>query len=38
MAGFERLTRKVAPFDGGLPIQVRLLNPQMEVKEQAELR
>lgn len=38
MAGFERLARKVAPQVGGLPIQVRLLNPQMEVKEQAELR
>jgi hypothetical protein len=38
MAGFERLTRKVAPAVGGLPIQVRLLSPQMEIKEQAELR
>ena len=38
MPGFERLARKVAPFVGGLPVQVRLLSPQMEIKEQAELR
>jgi hypothetical protein len=38
VAGFERLARRVAPSIGGLPLQVRLLSPQMEVKTQAELR
>lgn len=38
VAGFARLARKVAPSVGGLPLQVRLLSPQMDVKEQAELR
>lgn len=38
VAGFERLARRVAPSVGGLPLQIRLLSPQMEVKTAAELR
>ena len=38
VAGFERLARKVAPAVGALPIQVRILSPQMEIKTQAEIR
>ncbi|MGD0499559.1 MAG: hypothetical protein ABSC23_14105 [Bryobacteraceae bacterium] len=33
VAGFESLARRVAPSIGGLPIQVRLLNAEMEVKK-----
>jgi hypothetical protein len=38
VAGFERLARKVAPAVSALPIQVRLLSPQMEIKTQEEIR
>ena len=38
VAEFERLARRVASSVGGLPLQVRLLSPQMEVKSQAEIR
>lgn len=31
--GFERLARQAAPSVGGLPIQLRLLNPEMEPKK-----
>jgi hypothetical protein len=34
VAGFERLARKVAASIGGLPIQVRLLNAEMETKKE----
>ncbi len=33
VAGFERLVRQAAPSVGGLPIQLRLLNPEMEPKK-----
>ncbi len=33
VAGFERLARQVAPAAGGLPIEVRLLNGQMEPRK-----
>ena len=38
VAGFERLARRVAVSIGGLPIQVRLLNPEMETKEEATVQ
>ena len=38
VAGFQNLARRVAPSIGGLPLQVRLLSPQMEIKQQLELR
>jgi len=38
VAGFERLARRVAPSIGGPPIQLRLLNSDMETKLTAELR
>ena len=38
VAGFERLARRVAPSIGGLPLQLRLLNSEMETKLTAELR
>jgi len=38
VAGFERLARRVAPSVGGLPLRVRLLSPEMEVKTEAVLR
>ncbi len=34
LAGFEDLARKVAPAVGGLPIDLRLLNPRMEVEKE----
>ena len=38
LAGFERLTRQVAASIGGLPIQVRLLNAEMETKKEVAVR
>ena len=38
VAAFENLARKAASSVGGLPIEMRLLNAQMEVKQQAALR
>lgn len=38
IARFQLLARKVAPVIGGLPVQFRLLSPEMEIKAQAELR
>ena len=37
-AGFERLARRVASSIGGLPIQVRLLNAEMETKRERAVR
>jgi hypothetical protein len=37
-AGFERLARRVASSIGGLPIQVRLLNAEMETKKELAVR
>jgi hypothetical protein len=36
--GFQRLARRVAASIGGLPIQVRLLNAEMEIKKEAAVR
>jgi len=38
VAGFEQLARRVAPSVGGLPLEVRLLSPEMEVKTHVEIR
>lgn len=38
VASFERLAVRVAPSIGGLPIELRLLNSEMETKASAELR
>jgi hypothetical protein len=38
VAGFERLARRVAASIGGLPIQVRLLNSEMETKKAVALQ
>jgi hypothetical protein len=38
VAGFENLTRKIAESVGRLPIQLRLLNAQMEVKKEVVVR
>jgi len=38
VAGFENLTRRVAGSIGGRPIQVRLLNAQMETKKELTIR
>jgi hypothetical protein len=35
---FQDLARRVAPAIGGLPLQLRLLSPDMEIKEQSEVR
>lgn len=37
-AGFERLARQVAPAIGGLPIEVRLLSPEMDIKRQMAIQ
>ena len=37
-AAFENLTRRVAASVGGLPVQMRLLDEQMETKRQAAVR
>jgi hypothetical protein len=34
VAQLEVLTRKVAPSVGGLPVDIRLLNPKMEIKKE----
>lgn len=38
IAGFERLARRVAASIGGLPVQVRLLNSEMETKEEVAVQ
>jgi hypothetical protein len=38
MAGFEGLARRVAASIGGLPVQVRLLNPEMETEKEAAVQ
>lgn len=38
VAGFERLARRVAPAVGGLPLTLRLLSPEMEIKKEVEIR
>jgi hypothetical protein len=38
MTGFERLARRVAASIGGLPVQVRLLNPEMETEKEVAVR
>jgi len=38
VARFQQLARRVAPSIGGLPLQLRLLSPDMEIKRQAEVR
>jgi hypothetical protein len=38
VAGFERLARRVAGPAGGLPIQLRLLNGEMEIKREVVVR
>jgi hypothetical protein len=38
VARFQDLTRRVAPSIGGLPLQLRLLSPDMEIKQQSEVR
>jgi len=38
VAGFERLGRRVAASVGGLPIKVRLLSAEMEVKREVTVR
>ncbi|HLK50383.1 MAG TPA: hypothetical protein VKT49_19720 [Bryobacteraceae bacterium] len=38
LARFASLARRVASSVGGMPIQVRLLSPQMEVTQEAEVR
>jgi len=35
---FQELARRVAPSIGGLPLQLRLLSPDMDVKHQSEVR
>jgi hypothetical protein len=37
LAGFESLARQAAASVGGLPIELRLLNPAMEVKREVEV-
>jgi hypothetical protein len=37
-ATLDRLVRQVAPSVGGLPIELRLLNQDMEIKKQMEVR
>ena len=37
VARFAALARRVAPSVGGLPLQVRLLSPQMEVEQQVQV-
>jgi hypothetical protein len=36
--GFERLARRVAASVGGLPIRVRLLNAEMETKQEVAVQ
>lgn len=38
VAGFENLARRVAPSVGGLPVQLRLLNSQMETEKEMVVR
>ncbi|MGA2195765.1 MAG: hypothetical protein ABSH40_10875 [Bryobacteraceae bacterium] len=38
IAGFERVARQVAASVGGLPIQVRLLNAEMETKKEMTIQ
>lgn len=38
MAGFEGLARRVAASIGGLPVQVRLLNPEMETEKEVAVQ
>jgi hypothetical protein len=38
VAGFQRLARRVAPSVGGLPLEVRILSPQMEVQSTTQVR
>jgi len=38
VAEFERLARRVAPSIGGLPVRVRLLSPEMEIKKEVDVR
>jgi hypothetical protein len=38
VAAFERLIRRSAPSAGGLPIALRLLNPNMELEREAMVR
>ena len=38
IAGFERVARQVAAAAGGLPIQVRLLNAEMETKKEMTIQ
>lgn len=38
ITAFETLTRKIAPSIGGLPIDLRLMSPEMEIKREANVR
>ncbi len=38
VAGFESLVRRAAPSVGGLPIMLRLLNPEMEAKREVAVQ
>ena len=38
IAGFERIARQAAASVGGLPIQVRLLNSEMETKREMTIQ
>lgn len=38
VASFARLARMVAPSVGGLPVQLRLLSPEMEAKKEVTVR
>jgi hypothetical protein len=38
VAAFEQLVRRVAPSAGGLPIELKLLNAEMELKKDVEVR
>jgi len=38
VAGFERLTRRVAASAGGLPVKLMLLNSKMETEKEVALR
>jgi hypothetical protein len=37
-AEFERMARRVTPSIGGLPVELRLLSAEMEIKRQVTLR
>jgi hypothetical protein len=38
VARFQELARRIAPSIGGLPLQLRLLSPDMEIQHQSEVR